>query len=324
MHFLHSVTGTFLIRIVGNSALSRFFTSHHPSNFVSSAEALAQEDSSAEALAQEDSPIILNQHQASSIQHPVSLLNLNIMHTEQQEKAKHLYFQTDLGITEIAEALSIPRRTMHYWIRQNNWDRQKRAASAMPSMLAENTYHIIARLTQHLLSDERAERPVTAGEANTLHKLTLTVNKLKTQATLNEKMEVMAHFIDHINIVSPKLAETLQPVVEDFIRYSASGSTPPAPIATQRRYTPEEEALEARLDAEDEAAWAAEEEAKKAQEQPLSAQRSSSPRVTLRTPDAAVINARRENPSPEDFLAYLRSQDENIRHMHPPTLIPAA
>ena len=111
-----------------------------------------------------------------------------------QAQAQKLYFQSDLSKTEISEMLGIPRRTLHYWIREKNWDRIKRSAAQMPSLLAENIYHIIARFTQQLLGEDRINRPITRHEADTLHKLVLTISKLKARTTLNESMEMFGTF----------------------------------------------------------------------------------------------------------------------------------
>ncbi len=127
------------------------------------------------------------------------------MLNEKQIQAKGLYFQTDLNKSQIADLLGVSRRSLHYWIRENNWDRLKRSATHLPAMLAENCYMIINQFTQQLLSENRIMRPVTHQEAETLHKLTLSIKKLKNHSTLNESMELFAHFMERINKKSPAL-----------------------------------------------------------------------------------------------------------------------
>jgi hypothetical protein len=139
------------------------------------------------------------------------------MNSTLQAKAQKLFFQSDLSKTEISEMLGIPRRTLHYWIREKNWDRIKRSSAQMPSLLAENIYHIIARFTQQLLGEDRINRPITHKEADTLHKLTLTIGKLKTRNTLNESMEMFGLFMESVNQKSPEMAQQLVPFVDDYI-----------------------------------------------------------------------------------------------------------
>lgn len=65
-------------------------------------------------------------------------------------------------------------------------------------------------------------RPVTYKEADTLHKLTLTINKLKNRTTLNENMEMFAYFMELVRAKAPGLVPQVQPIVDEYI--SARGS----------------------------------------------------------------------------------------------------
>ena len=144
------------------------------------------------------------------------------MNKEKQQQAKNLYFQTDLPKAQIAALLNISRRSLHYWIKQNNWERLKLSATHLPAMLAENNYLLIAQYQRHLLSEDRIMQPLTHQEANTLYKLALTAKKLKNHSTLNEGMEIFAHLIERVNKKSPELAEQLAPFIEEHIENWAS------------------------------------------------------------------------------------------------------
>jgi len=144
------------------------------------------------------------------------------MNNEKQQQAKNLYFQSDLNKTQIAELLNVSRSSIHYWIKENNWQRLKKSAAMMPSIIAENCYMIMDNFTQSLLSEFRIKRPITHQEADTLHKLTLTIGKLRKRSTINENMEMFAYFMENINKKAPELAEQVQPFVDDYIASQAS------------------------------------------------------------------------------------------------------
>lgn len=133
-----------------------------------------------------------------------------------------MYSQTGLSKSELAGQLGISRTTLHEWIRDNNWERLKKSGEFIPAFLAENIYQVIGNLTEHLLSEERIGKPVTMQEANTIHKLTLTIGKLKTRATLNENMETFAYFTEHLVNADFDLAKKLQPHINDFIHAQAA------------------------------------------------------------------------------------------------------
>ena len=144
------------------------------------------------------------------------------MENEKKQQAKHLYFQTDLTKTQIAGLLSISRRSLHYWIREGNWERLKFSAKHLPSLLAENVYQLLGQLTRTYLSERRITNPITNKEADTLHKLTLTVNKLKNRTTLNENMETFAYFLDGLKKANPGLADQVAPYIDDYLGSRAS------------------------------------------------------------------------------------------------------
>lgn len=184
------------------------------------------------------------------------------MNTEKQTHAKHLFFQTELSKTQIAEMLGIPRRTLHYWIRQHNWDRQKESAGLMPSLLAENCYHLINRFTQQLLAADT----ITHKDAEALHKFTITVNKLKNRTTLNENMEIFGCFMDMLGKKAPDTAQAVMPFVDEYIAAQAENSiskfTPPG---TPIRDT---DLTEQQLDQQDLRSWAEENNQPSAATQP--------------------------------------------------------
>ncbi len=146
------------------------------------------------------------------------------MNKEQQNKAKNLYFQTGLSVAEIADFLEMPRRTLHYWIREQSWDVLKLSAAAMPILITENVYQVLARYTNQLLSEEARDVPVTVADANAIYKLTMAVCKLKSRTTLNENMQMLTCFAESVQSKSPQMAEALSPYIDEYLKAGASNS----------------------------------------------------------------------------------------------------
>ena len=234
---------------------------------------------------------------------------------DKQTHARNLYFQTEFPVTEISEMLGIPRRTLHHWIKENHWERQKQSAACMPVMLTENCYHIISRLQQHLLSDDRATTPITHREADTLHKLVITIGKMKTRATLSESMEMMAGFMDRVNGRSPEMAQAILPFVEDYI---SSRSAEGAPQATPARSTGPSQAeldREALLDLEDMKAWAA--QSNMPESGPSVAANPGPSPQTPHIPDVDYAARRQSPPDYRALIADLLNQDKDKKHLFP-------
>ena len=174
------------------------------------------------------------------------------MKTEQQKQAENLYFQTNLSKTEIAEAVGVSRRTMHYWVQQNHWDAIRQASRSMPTLLAGNCYLILAQLQNSILS--RTDAPVTTQEVNAIYKLATTIAKLNAKGAFSENLEALTHFVEFTENFDPALSADLQPVVAAYARHSAAAQQPVSFTPPPPRESPEEQ----QLDLEDLAAWAAE------------------------------------------------------------------
>ena len=202
------------------------------------------------------------------------------MKQQQQQQAEHLYFQTDLSKSQIAEAIGISRSTLHCWVRENNWEHLKRSGTAMPSLIAGNCYQMMAQLSEHILSDERKKKPVTREEVDSMYKLTLTISKLKARVVLNENMETFTGFTEHLHAMSPELAEGIKPFITSYIASCAktrTGDLKPKRQDNTTPSSPEQDQVEAMLDAEDIAAWAAEKEAVASSPAPAPALKSAAP-----------------------------------------------
>ncbi len=141
---------------------------------------------------------------------------------EKKQQAKELFFQTDLSKTQIANLLGISRRSLHYWVKDEHWDRLRQSATQLPALLAEKCYHIFGHLTDQYLSELRATKPISHKEADTLHKLVITINKLKNRSTLNENIETFSYFLDGLKQQSPELAQQITPYIDKYLTGRAS------------------------------------------------------------------------------------------------------
>ena len=144
------------------------------------------------------------------------------MLNEKKQQAKELFFQTDLSKTQIANLLGISRRSLHYWVKDEHWDRLRESATQIPALLAEKCYHIFGHLTDQYLSELRATKPITHKEADTLHKLVITINKLKNRSTLNENIETFSYFLEGLKKQAPELATQVTPYIDKYLTGRAS------------------------------------------------------------------------------------------------------
>jgi transposase-like protein len=182
------------------------------------------------------------------------------MKQEKQQIAERLYFQSDLNNTEIAQAAGISRRTLHAWVKDNEWTRLKTSAQHMPSLLAENMYLITAKLQSDMLAESHAYKPFSLEQLKMLDISTRVTNRIKNRSTLNESLELTAHFADFMQERYPAAAETVMPIIKDFLKSRAKVQphTFMAGKLTTTGFTAQTETdiRERQLDLEDEIYWA--------------------------------------------------------------------
>ena len=139
------------------------------------------------------------------------------MKLKQKEAAQRIYYQTDIPVSEIAEILNVSERTMYYWIEENGWAEIKKATHHMPIKLIDNCYQILGNLQDHLLSDERKDKPATHLEINSMYKLVNTITKLRTRNTLSENIELNTYFMEYMVQQNPDMAEQIKPYIDGFL-----------------------------------------------------------------------------------------------------------
>jgi DNA-binding XRE family transcriptional regulator len=148
-----------------------------------------------------------------------------LMKNEQREQAKEMYFQSNYSKSEIAEKLGVNRKTILFWSRQDNWDRLKRSARTVPSLVAEKCYFLIDQFADKLLSDANPYSNFGLKDAQTIHLLASTIKKLKNRSTINESMEMFSFFLPGLNRRSPELAEQITPMIEEYIEIRRNAET---------------------------------------------------------------------------------------------------
>jgi len=139
------------------------------------------------------------------------------MQPSKLRQAHDLYFQTDMSQSQIAEMLSINRKTLYLWMKESNWQQVKRSARHTPSILAEQYYQQLAAINEQIAAREEQPYP-TREEAEIIRKLTLTIGRIKTGQTVSEHIETMTRFLEQLKTEAPSLLEEILPHTDKFIK----------------------------------------------------------------------------------------------------------
>src|ERR1700721_1874323 len=138
------------------------------------------------------------------------------MKYQEQEKAKELYFQTNMTKTDIAATVGVNRRTILLWCKQGNWEKLRQSSRHLPAIVAEKCYYLLDHFTTKLLQDPDLFT-LSFKDAQTIHMLTTSIKKLKNRSTVNESMEMFNFFYEGLKKKNPQLAADILPEIEEYI-----------------------------------------------------------------------------------------------------------
>ena len=139
------------------------------------------------------------------------------MKNELKQQARNLFLDTNLSKTEIANRLSVDRRTIRIWSQEGNWENLRRSSRHLPSMVAEKCYYLIDQYTTSLLSAGNSATGFTAKDADAINKMASAIKKIKTRSTVNESMEMFNFFLEDVYRKSPQMAKDISPFIDDYI-----------------------------------------------------------------------------------------------------------
>jgi len=138
------------------------------------------------------------------------------MKNEQQQQARHLFLDTNLSKSEIADKVGVDRRTIRIWSQQHNWENLRRSSRHLPSMVAEKCYYLIDQFASHLLSENNTGASLNHKDASAINSIASAIKKLKARSAINESMEMFNFFMEDVKRKDEKMAEAISPFIEDY------------------------------------------------------------------------------------------------------------
>lgn len=138
-----------------------------------------------------------------------------LLKKQEKEFAKSLYIGGGLTQKEIAERVSVTEKTLTSWIKKEKWDGLKKS-------LLTTKQNQLAFLYDQLdfLNTDIADRDFKVAvnkEADTIIKLTAAINRLETETSIGDTVEVARHFIEFVRPQDLELAKTITNLFDVFI-----------------------------------------------------------------------------------------------------------
>ena len=138
-----------------------------------------------------------------------------LLKKQEKEFAKSLYISGGITQKEIAARVSVTEKTLASWIKKEKWESLKKSLLTTKQNQLAFLYDQLDFLNTDIST---REYKVAAGkEADTIIKLTAAINRLETETSIGDTVEVARHFIEYVRPQDLELAKTITNLFDVFI-----------------------------------------------------------------------------------------------------------
>jgi transposase len=134
---------------------------------------------------------------------------------QEKEFAKSLYIGGGITQKEIAERISVTEKTLSSWIKKEKWDSLKKSLLTTKQNQLSFLYDQLDFLNSDIA--KRDYKVAIGKEADTIIKLTAAINRLETETSIGDTVEVARNFIEFVRPQDLELAKTITNLFDVFI-----------------------------------------------------------------------------------------------------------
>lgn len=134
---------------------------------------------------------------------------------QEKEFAKSLFISGGITQKEIASRVSVTEKTLTAWIKAGKWDNLKKSLLTTKQAQLSFLYDQLDFLNTDIAA--RDFKVAIGKEADTIIKLTAAINRLETETSIGDTVEVARNFIEFVRPQDLELAKTITNLFDVFI-----------------------------------------------------------------------------------------------------------
>jgi transcriptional regulator with XRE-family HTH domain len=140
---------------------------------------------------------------------------MGLSKVQEKEFAKALYIGGGITQKEIAGRISVTETTLTRWIKVGKWDSLKKSLLTTKQNQLGFLYDQLDFLNTDI--SKREFKVAEGKEADTIIKLTAAINRLETETSIGDTVEVARNFIEFVRPQNLELAKTITDLFDVFI-----------------------------------------------------------------------------------------------------------
>jgi|SRR5690625_4272629 len=140
---------------------------------------------------------------------------------QKREWAQMLFTKERLSQKEIAERVGVTEKTISNWKQKYEWDALGQSINVTKEVQLKRMYAQLDRLTQAIEDKEENKYP-DIKEINTMTQLTNNIQKLETETSVAEIIDVGMKFVNFIRKDDWAMAQSITKLLDAFIQDTMS------------------------------------------------------------------------------------------------------
>lgn len=136
---------------------------------------------------------------------------------EERNYAQILYVNENLTAKEIAARVGVTQKTMGRWIKDGKWDQLRKSMLVTKQKMITMMYDQLEALNNSIA--ERTPAIPDGKEADIISKITTSIQRLETEASVAETIEVAKSFINYLREYDLELAKEITEHFDSYIQY---------------------------------------------------------------------------------------------------------
>ncbi len=138
-----------------------------------------------------------------------------------KQLAEHLYLaDTKITVKALAEKLGVTEKTLSKWIEEGKWNDKRISLLTTKSQQLSFLYTQLQNLN-NVIANREEQNYANSKEANTITQLTAAIQKLETETSLGNIIQVAKEVVEYVGESDYEKAKEIAKIFDGFINYKA-------------------------------------------------------------------------------------------------------
>lgn len=143
----------------------------------------------------------------------------NMTNEKRKEWAKLLFTKEQMSQKDIAEKVGVTPQTVNRWVKKENWETLRVSLSVTREEQLRHLYSHLSEINANIASRPEGERFPNAKEADTITKLSSSIDKLERESGIGEVISSFSQLVRWLRDRNLEEAQRIAPTLDEYVAY---------------------------------------------------------------------------------------------------------